>query len=144
MWREPIKDDLIESLSQAEIDKYDSASSGKHAAVIKRTVALVRGYIRSSPKGITLSPDTATIPESLVAPAMDYAAISILKRITGDIAKPRMDAKNDALELFKAIAEGDVTPEPYGADNATGGTSSVELASSSRRRVTSKRLEVTP
>jgi len=149
MWRTPTKDDLMDSVSESEIESYDNSASSsvggkpRNESVIARTVAFVRGYIMSSPKRITLSPDKSMLPESLIAPAMDYAAISIIKRVDTETAKLRQNAADDAFKLFQSIAEGKFTPEPYD-DAPAPGQGSVELAKSSRRRVTPERLEQTP
>jgi len=149
MWRTPTKDDLIDSVSEKEIGSYDNAASPslsarpRHESVIARTVAFVRGYIASSPKRITLSTDKSMLPDSLIAPAMDYAAISIIKRSDTETAQLRQTAADNALKLFQSIAEGKFTPESYDGA-AVSGQGAVELAASSRRRVTSASLEGTP
>jgi hypothetical protein len=151
MWRAPDINDLRESLSQTEIDKYNNASASVDNAnmtdptvrMIRAAVSYVRGYIQSSPKGIALDTDGTTLPESLIPSAMDYCAVKMLKRIPGEISKPRTDASDAAVELFKSIARGEYTPESYGA-TASSNQCAVQLAKSSRRRVTSDKLENTP
>jgi len=151
MWRAPDIEDLRVSLSQKEIDLYNNASAsvGDENLVdptvrsIRAAVSYVRGFIQSSPKGVAMDPDGTTLPESLIPPAMDYCAIAMLKRIPGDISKPRIDAKDSAIELFRSIAMGDYTPESFGA-TSTPSKCAVQLAKSSRRRVTSDKLENTP
>jgi hypothetical protein len=151
MWRAPDIVDLRESLSQKEIDLYNNASASVDNAnivdptvrMIRSTVSYVRGYIQSSPKGVALDTNGTTLPEGLIPPAMDYCAVQMLKRIPGEIAKSRTDAKDAAVKLFESIARGDYTPESYGSAT-TGSQCAVQLAASSRRRVTPAKLESTP
>jgi hypothetical protein len=111
--------------------------------MIRATVSYVRGYIQSSPKGVALDPDETTLPPALISSAMAYCAVEMLKRLPGEISKPRTDARTEAIELFKSIARGEFVPESYGA-TATASRCAVELARSSRRRVTTEKLEHTP
>ena len=74
--------------------------------------------------------------------AMDYAAFQLLKRLPLPIAEARTSAQSSALRIFGDVAAGKLSPESYGAAPEAGsGKVAIELAVSSRRRVTSQSLE---
>lgn len=105
------------------------------------TAELVRSYCRSN-SNIQLSPTTGEMPDSLISPAMDYAVVQLLKRMPLQISDERKNARDAALRIFGDVAKGILIPESYGkAVDASSGKVSVELAASSRCRVTSEKLE---
>ena len=115
-WRTLKKADLAATLSQKEIDAYQqsAAPSGGRADpvadLLGRTAEMVRGYCRAN-RSLRVSPVPGTIPESLVSPAMDYAAFDVLKRMPTPISEPRQKARDAAVALFERVADGDFTPE---------------------------------
>jgi len=142
-WRTLTEADMLAALSSAEIEAYKRSDG--YAEVLPRILAdtaeLVRSYCRSH-GNLRLSPQAGAIPASLVAPATDYAVFQLLKRMPVRILEPRIAAKDDALRIFRDIAEGRVTPESHGdAPDAASGKVSVEIARQSRRRVTAEKLE---
>lgn len=144
-WRKPTIDDLTATLSAREVEAFQrSANFGEvdpAERILADTAALVRGYCRSN-GNVRMSPHEGEIPGSLVSPAMDYAAYQLLKRMPVPVAQSRQDAKNDAIKIFESVAEGRLTPESHGASpEAASGKVAVEVARSSRRRVTSEKLE---
>lgn len=148
-WRKPTTDDLITTLSSTEVAAYrrlaSQDDSGDGHVLISRllesTAELVRSYCRSH-GNIRLSPEPGTIPESLMAPAMDYAAFDLLKRMPLAIAEARTKARDDALRVLRDVADGRHTPESHGAPpDAASGKVSIEIARQSRRRVTAEKLE---
>lgn len=122
-WRTPTEADLVATISQKEIDafkrSYPMYAEDPVLLLITRTAELVRGYLRTG--GVAMSPLSATIPEGLISPAMDYAAFDLLKRIAVPISKERADAKRDAVTLFNSVAKGEHKPEAYGETDDSGG-----------------------
>ena len=126
-WIKPTRDDLTATLSQRETDAF-SRSSGYSPDVVEgilsRTANLVRGYVRAG--GAKVPADGGTIPPSLLAPAMDYAAFDLLKRFNVPVGEDRRKARADALALFEKVAERRIAVEP--ADD--GETAAAAVASS--------------
>ena len=144
-WRRPDEDDLAATLSQREIDAYrQSASPGGSdpvARLLSRTAALVRGYVATNGKVARMGPP-GTLPESLVSPAMDYAAADVLKRVNVPLNEDRRKARERAEELFRDVAAGKYTPESDGADGdgPTDGPA-IEVVATQRGRVSAGSLE---
>ena len=151
MWRVPDINDLLNSISQREIDAFNNAAASSSDAntsdptvrQIRSAVAFVRGYIASSPKGVLLDKDQTTLPDGLIPPAMDYCAYQILKRLPGDISQSRTDARKEAIDLFKLIPLGDYIPESHSSTAASGSKSAVTVALSSRLRAKADALDRT-
>lgn len=144
-WRIPTTEDLTSVLSLTEIETYSRGAASLDADPVPRILAntadLVRSYCRSH-GNVALSPVAGTIPEGLIGPAMDYAAYNLLKRFPLKITETRTSARDAAIRIFQDVAEGKLTPESYGAAADTpSGQVAVEVAVSSRRRVTSEKLE---
>lgn len=143
-WRKPDEDDLTATLSQAEIEAFRRSASfaaDPVERILQRTSALVRGFIATNGKVRRMGP-AGTLPESLVSPAMDYAAYDILKRMPVALTDERRTARAKAEELFRDVAQGRFTPESDESD----GTSStdgpaIEVVATSRSRVTPAKLE---
>lgn len=144
-WRQADENDLAATLSQQEIDSYRRSAaldgSDPVARLLARTAALVRGYVSTNGKVARMGPP-GTLPESLVSPAMDYAAADVLKRVNVPLNEDRRKARERAEELFRDVAAGKYTPESDGADEsaATDGPA-VEVVATSRGRVTAAKLE---
>jgi len=144
MWRKPTEQDLQISISQVEVESYKDAATNDTAvdtveAILSRTAALVRGYCRANPR-IRLGP-AGTIPQGLLAAAMDYAAVDVVKRTPSGVSDERRRARETALQMFRDVAEGKIQVESFGeADDASGG-SAVEVAAYSPQRFTPKELE---
>ena len=113
-WRRLTKADLAAALSQAEIDAYrKSVGSGQTdpvGALLSRTAEMARGYCRAN-RAVGLPDDPESVPGMLVAACCDYAAYDVLKRMPVPVGEDRRRARDQALELFKAVARGEVTPE---------------------------------
>jgi len=145
MWRKPTVTDLAQTISQAEIDAYrqDAALDGSDPAekLVATTADLVRGYIRSSGKS-KLSPVAGEIPESLISPAMDYAAYQVLKRQPIEVGKDRVEAYKAAVQIFRDVANGTLIPESYAAaEDAPADKVGIAVVRISRARVTPEKLE---
>lgn len=152
MWRELTERDIRDALSDREVESYARAASGPEwdpeavARILAKTAATVRGYILTSPKRPVAGPGL-TLPESLAGPAADYAAVSLLRRIPKEIRKERLDARAEALDLFKAVAKGEVAVEDWHAGAEAPGTArrlSALAPGSGRQRAGADQLEGTP
>ena len=117
-WRTVNEPDLAATLSQAEVDAYraDGPNDGSDrvAAILKRTVATVRGWI--SCNGAVRMGPLGTLPNSLISPAMDYAAYDVLKSQNIEVNEDRRRARQRAEEIFEKVATGALTPESYSED----------------------------
>lgn len=144
VWRTPAEADLAASISAAEIEAYreaaaDEAHGDPIAALLTRGVALVRGYLRAN-TAIVMGP-AETIPESLVAPCMDYIAFDVVKRLPRGNTDDRRAARKDATRIFEQARSGDFFVESYAQPEAQGAAPASQLAASSRRRVTSQSMD---
>jgi len=136
-WRPPTLDDLRASLSDKELTLYSNAATQDVTldpvdVILRRVAVFVRGYIQSAPRAVRLPADPAALPETIIAPAMDYAAIDVLKKLPLSITDPRMKAREEAVALFKSIARGDYTIKAE--DDAPDSTSPVFVAMPVRSR----------
>lgn len=125
-WRKPTTDDLAQTLSRKELESYAKSSALDGAdpvdALITASANLIRGYIRAN-ASVVMSTAAASIPESLVAPCMDYAAYQVLKRQPLPVAEARRKAYEDALAIFEKVASGKLTPESCTDSTAATGSS---------------------
>ena len=135
-WREITKGDLVATLSEKEADIFGADFALDDAPLQKQLeniASTVRGYIRSGRK-CRMSPDEKLIPDFLIAPAMDYAAFNILKRLRLPVNESRSRAYDRACQLFEKVATGVIVPEDFGEDPA-----SVEPASELARPAINRR-----
>ena len=154
MWRELTERDIRDALSDREVESYARAAAGPEwdpeaaARILAKTADTVRGYIATAPRRVAMGPGR-TLPESLAGPAADHAAVTLLRRIPKEIRKERLDARAEALELFKAVAKGEVSVEdwaPEGGAAPSGAARRVSALASprSRQRAGAAQLEGTP
>lgn len=116
-WITPTRDDLTATVSAKEIEAFGKSSDFADAvdAILARTVSFVRGFVRAG--RARLAADAGSIPASLLAPAMDYAAFDLLKRFNVPMSEDRRKARADALALFEKVAARQLAVEPAdGAD----------------------------
>ncbi len=115
-WIKPTKDDLTATVSADEVEAFGQSADFADAveSILSRTSDLVRGYVRAG--GTKVPATSGTIPPSLLAPAMDYAAFDLLKRFNIPVSEDRRKARTDALALFENVAERKISVEP--ADEA--------------------------
>ena len=144
-WRAVDENDLAATISQGEIDAFrqDASLDGSDpvARLLARTVAMVRGYIATNGKVRRMGP-SGTLPESLISPAMDYAASDVLKRINVPLNDDRRKARERAEDLFKDVAAGKYTPESDDADDtASTDGPAIEVVCTVRDRVSAAKLE---
>lgn len=112
-WTKPTRDDLTATLSQRETDAFSRSSGFSDDVVdgiLSRTSDLVRGFVRAGGAKVPAQP--GTIPPSLLAPAMDYAAFDLLKRFNLPVSEDRRKARTDALAIFEKVAERKIAVEP--------------------------------
>ena len=118
-WITPTRDDLTATVSAKEIEVFGKSSDFTDAvdAILARTVSFVRGFVRAG--RVRLAADAGSIPASLLAPAMDYAAFNLLSRLRRDVNASRTKKYDRACALFDKVAQGVVVPEDYGEDPST-------------------------
>ena len=152
MWRELTERDIRDALSDREVESYARAAAGPEwdpeavARILAKTADTVRGYIMTSPKRPVMGP-VRTLPPALLGPAADHAAVTLLRRIPKEIRKERLDARAEALDLFKAVAKGEVAVEDYSEGEESAGTVrrvSALASGSGRQRAGAAQLEGTP
>lgn len=126
-WRKVTETDLTSALSAAEVGAFkQSAGRGQPVAQqIAETVAFVRGCIRSGGR-CHADADAATLPESLIAPAMDWLRFRFLTRMNIPVNEARTKLYEDARKLFDAIARGEYVPES--AEETDGSTAALSPA----------------
>ena len=144
-WRTVDENDLAATLSQGEIDAFrqDASLDGSDpvARLLSRTAAMVRGYIATNGK-VRRMGRSGTLPESLISPAMDYAAADVLKRLAVPLNDDRRKARERAEDLFKDVAAGKYTPESDDADDtASTDGPAIEVVCTVRDRVSAAKLE---
>lgn len=113
MWIKVHEADLNASLSLKEIDAFRKSADFEHDPVEKQisaVVAFVRGCIRTGGK-CRMSADEASLPESLVLPAMDYLRYQVLTRMNINVNESRTKAYERAAELFDQLRKGEFVPE---------------------------------
>lgn len=114
-WKKPTQEDLVAVMSAKEVEVYQRSASFGGADPVERIIAgaagVLRGYLRRG--GGRMSPVGGEIPEELLLPCMEYAAYTLLKRMSAPISRERADAATAARTLFERIAERKHTPEPY-------------------------------
>lgn len=145
VWRTPTESDLAASISASEIEAYRSAAADEEqhgdpiASLLTRGVNLVRGYLRAN-TAIVMGP-AETIPESLVAPCMDYIAFDVVKRTPRGNTEDRRGARKDATRIFEQARSGEFFVESFAQPENQGSAPASQLAASSRRRVTAQSMD---
>lgn len=145
VWRAPAERDLAASISANEIEAYREAAADEEqhgdpiAALLVRGANLVRGYLRAN-TSVVMGP-AGTIPESLIAPCMDYIAFDVVKRVPRANTDDRRRARQDATRLFEQARSGEFFVESYAQPENQGSAPASQLAASSTRRVTSATLD---
>ena len=114
-WRRLTEADLVAALSRDEVEAYRrDFESDPIPALLSQTAGMVRGYIRTNGL-VRMDPEPETLPESVVGPAVDYVAVSVLKRLSVESNETRRQARQDALALFRDIAGRRSMPEDFDA-----------------------------
>ena len=119
MWRKVHEADLISSLSLKEVDAYRKSAEFENDPVesqIRNVCAYVRGCIRTGGKlrEDQMAKEEDWLPESLIAPAMDYLRFKVLTRMNVVVNDSRTKAYEEANALFNELKRGEYAPEPDG------------------------------
>ena len=125
MWRKVHEADLISSLSLKEVDAYRKSAEFENDPVesqIRNVCAYVRGCIRTGGKlrDDQMAREEDWLPESLIAPAMDYLPFKVLTRMNVVVNDSRTKAYEDASNLFNELKRGEYAPEPDGTAQEDG------------------------
>ena len=143
-WREPTEDDIIATISVAELQAYKASANWQEDPVeilCRRAAALVRDALRTN-GNVEMSPKEYEIPEGCISAAMDYVCFDVVKRNGGAATKERTEARKRAEEFFDRIAQGKFTPIGWSKNEAqqTGGAGAT-IVVASRKRITPTKVE---
>ena len=118
-WTKPTTEGLTATLSSAEVTAFGRSAGFEDAAtvILSQTAATVRGFVRAG--GVRLSAADGLVPPSLLAFAYDFAAYRVLKRMNIRVGEDRRKAYEDAMEMFRRVAEGKMAVEPDVDDDGT-------------------------
>src|SRR6202012_4290312 len=105
----PAESDVLTVLSEAELATYRAAAlaSGQSdplAPTLAQVVDLVRGYVGAY-KSNTLGA-AGTIPQKLLAPALDLVAVRLPQRVGVSPKDVRQSAATAAIKLLEQVAAG--------------------------------------
>lgn len=114
MWISPTENDLLTSLSETELASYRSAAlaSGQAdpvAPTLAQIVDLVRGYVGAYRPNVLGA--AGTIPQKLLAPAVDLVAVRLPQRVGVTPKDVRKAAADAAIRLLEQVAAGDFNIE---------------------------------
>lgn len=143
-WRVPTEDDIIATISVAELNAYKASANWQEDPVdilCRRAAALVRDALRTN-GNVEMSPNEYEIPEGCISAAMDYVCFDVVKRNGGAATKERAVARENAEEFIQRIAEGKFTPIGWSAaetERSDGAGATVVVAS--RHRLTPDKVE---
>jgi phage gp36-like protein len=121
-WETPTADDVLSEFTPTELATITTLmggaplnNTGKLSTIVTRTIAEIRGYIRSG--DFDLDPDASKIPLELFTAAIAIARWRLLisapqlKQLQTD---DRKDAYKEAIKKLEQIAEGILEVEPIG------------------------------
>ena len=143
-WRVPTEDDIIATISMAELQAYKQSANWQEDPVdilCHRAAAMVRDALRTN-GNVALSPNEYEIPEGCISAAMDYVCFDVVKRNGGAASDERREARRAAEKFFDRIARGEYTPIGWTAreTDSTGGAGAT-IVKASRKRVTPESVE---
>jgi len=143
-WRVPTEDDIIATISLAELQAYKQSANWQEDPVeilCHRAAAMVRDALRTN-GNVAMSPVEYEIPEGCISAAMDYVCFDVVKRNGGGATKERKEARRAAEKFFARIASGEYTPISWSAQetDSTGGAGAT-IVKASRKRVTPESVE---
>ena len=143
-WRVPTEDDIIATISVAELEAYKASANWQEDPVeilCRRAAAMVRDALRSNGK-VDMSPNEYEIPEGCISRAMDYVCYDIVKRNGGNASEERKEARRGAEKYLERIAAGEITPVGYQeSQNQVTGGANAEVVKASRLRITPEKVE---
>ena len=119
MWRKVQEADLTATLSVKEIESFRKSAEFENDPVekqIRQICAYVRGCIRTGGSKVRMAREEDWLPESLIAPAMDYLRFNILTRMDKTVNESRTESYKGALSLFDKLRKGEFVPESEMAD----------------------------
>ena len=108
-WILPAESDVLTALSETELATYRAAAlaSGQAdplAPTLAQVVDLVRGYVGAyKPNTLGLP---GTIPQKLLAPALDLVAVRLPQRVGVPPKDVRKSAADQAVRLLEQVAAG--------------------------------------
>jgi len=143
-WRAVTEDDVIASMSVAELDQYKNSANWDSDPVqilMRRTVAFVRDQLRTN-GNVKLSPDETMLPEGCIGYAVDLLVFDICKRLGGSMTEERKAAQEAATKYFERISRRWVTVESWNApqtDPSAG--AAIQIVKESHHRLTPENLE---
>src|SRR5262249_19876817 len=116
----PAESDVLTVLSETELATYRAAATADGQAdplapTLAQVVDLVRGYVgawKSNTLGLP-----GTIPQKLLAPALDLVAVRLPQRVGVAPKEVRRDAAEQAVRLLERVSSGDFNIEE--PDDAT-------------------------
>ena len=108
-WIIPAESDVLTALSETELATYRAAATATGQAdplapTLAQVVDLVRGYVGAY-KPNTLGP-AGTIPQKLLAPALDLVAVRLPQRVGVSPKDVRQSAATAAVRLLEQVAAG--------------------------------------
>lgn len=115
MWRKATIEDLKASLSDIETQVFGHEDFDEQPLndQLANTISHVRGFVRSGRK-CRMPDDPSLLPDFLIAPAIDFAAFNVLKRLRLVVNESRTKAYDRACLLFEKVGSGQIVPEDYG------------------------------
>lgn len=108
-WIIPAESDVLTVLSETELATYRAAATASGqtdplAPTLAQVVDLVRGYVGAyRPNTLGLP---GTIPQKLLAPALDLVAVRLPQRVGVSPKEVRQLAANRAVRLLEQVAAG--------------------------------------
>jgi hypothetical protein len=113
-WIAPAESDVLTVLSEAELATYRAAATASGQAdpvapTVAQVVDLVRGYVGAY-RPNTLG-GAGTIPQKLLAPALDLIAVRLPQRVGVAPKEVRQTAAAQAVRLLERVAVGDFNIE---------------------------------
>jgi len=109
-WMIPAESDVLTVLSSAELTAYRAAATAAGqvdpvAPTLAQVVDLVRGYVGAY-RPNTLG-EVGTIPQKLLAPALDLVAVRLPQRVGVAPKEVRQAAAAKAVRLLEQVAAGE-------------------------------------
>jgi hypothetical protein len=108
-WIAPVEADVLTVLSESELSTYRAAATASGQAdplapTLAQVVDLVRGYVGAyKPNTLGLP---GTIPQKLLAPALDLVAVRLPQRVGVSPKDVRQAAAVQAVRLLEQVAAG--------------------------------------
>jgi hypothetical protein len=113
-WIIPAESDVLTVLSETELATYRAAAlaagqADPLAPTLAQVIDLVRGYVGACKPNTLGLP--GTIPQKLLAPALDLVAVRLPQRVGVPPKDVRKAAAEQATRLFEQVASGDFNIE---------------------------------